>query len=106
MMKEQRWASQCMFIFRIKERKYENMGQAPIMPNAVTEFASHPPENRCVFRNRNSFQHRAGSWLAIFSRECVLLGFDLQVHMEHIGKNNGRSTIGRPGHGLDPNQGR
>ena len=38
--------------------------------NAITEFASHPPENRCVHRDRHSFQKLAGSWLTSFSAEC------------------------------------
>ena len=36
---------------------------------AVTEFASHPPENRCVHRDRHSLQCLAGSWLTSFTTE-------------------------------------
>lgn len=50
--------------------------------NTVTEFASHPPENRCVYRERHGFQRRAGSWLATFTHECKQPGFDLQKHIE------------------------
>ena len=38
--------------------------------NAITEFASHPPVNRCVRRDRNSLQRLAGSWLTSFNVEC------------------------------------
>lgn len=31
--------------------------------NAITDFASHPPENRCVYRDRHSYQQLAGAWL-------------------------------------------
>lgn len=55
--------------------------------NAVTEFASHPPDNRCVYRERHSFQRRAGSWLTDFTRECIQPGFDLQKHIDKIAKN-------------------
>ena len=29
--------------------------------NAITEFASHPPANRCIHRDRHSLQRLAGS---------------------------------------------
>ncbi len=35
--------------------------------NAVTEFASHPPANRFVTRERLSLQRSAGEWIASFS---------------------------------------
>jgi hypothetical protein len=38
--------------------------------NALTDFASHPPENRCLHRDRHSMQRLAGEWLAKFSQEC------------------------------------
>jgi hypothetical protein len=61
--------------------------------NAVTEFASHPPENRCVYRERHSFQSLAGSWLTGFTRECIQPGFDLQKYVDKISRNgsNGES---------------
>ena len=66
--------------------------------NAITEFASHPPENRCIYRERHSFQRRAGFWLTDFSRECIQPGFDLQKHIEKSAKNgsNGKHprTVG------------
>jgi len=31
--------------------------------NVITEFASHPPANRHVHRERNSLQQLAGTWL-------------------------------------------
>jgi len=59
--------------------------------NAVTEFASHPPDNRCVYRERHSFQRRAGAWLTGFSRECKQSDFDLQTHIDTLRKNGSRS---------------
>jgi Domain of unknown function (DUF932) len=45
--------------------------------NAVTEFASHPPSNRLVRRERNSLQRLAGEWVSAFSQQCRQPGFDL-----------------------------
>lgn len=60
--------------------------------NAITEFASHPPENRCVFRDRHSFQRRAGYWLTDFTSESSLPEFDLQRHIEKIVKESGNDN--------------
>lgn len=54
--------------------------------NAITEFASHPPENRCVNRDRNSLQRLAGSWLTSFNDACRKPGFTMAGHLEQIGK--------------------
>jgi hypothetical protein len=50
--------------------------------NAITEFASHPPANRCVHRERNSFQRLAGSWLNNFSTQCRQSGFTIANYLE------------------------
>lgn len=50
--------------------------------NAVTEFASHPPDNACVHRDRHSLQRLAGSWLNDFSKECKALGFDMSNYLD------------------------
>ena len=68
--------------------------------NAITEFASHPPENRCIYQDRHGFQRRAGAWLNDFSRECRLPGFSLERHIEGIKKSEGgkqESSADRPG---------
>lgn len=52
--------------------------------NAITEFASHPPENRCVHRDRNSLQRLAGSWLISFSDVCRRPGFAITSHIEQL----------------------
>jgi hypothetical protein len=52
--------------------------------NAVTEFASHPPENRCVHRDRHSFQRLAGTWLTSFNDACRKPGFSITGHLEHL----------------------
>ncbi len=54
--------------------------------NAITEFASHPPENRCVHRDRHSLQRLAGSWLTSFSTECRKPGFRLDGYLVELAK--------------------
>lgn len=52
--------------------------------NAVTEFASHPPANRCVHRDRNSLQRLAGSWLNDFSQQCRQPSFSVVKYLEEL----------------------
>ena len=53
---------------------------------AVTEFASHPPENRCVHRDRHSLQCLAGSWLTSFTTESRKPGFRLDDYLIELAK--------------------
>jgi hypothetical protein len=50
--------------------------------NAVTEFASHPPENCCVHRDRHSLQRLAGTWLTSFNNACGKPDFTINGHLE------------------------
>ena len=52
--------------------------------NAVTEFASHPPANRCVHRDRHSLQRLAGTWLNTFSQECRKQEFSIAKYLEEL----------------------
>ena len=54
--------------------------------NAITEFASSPPENRCVHRDRHSLQRLAGSWLASFTTECAKTDFNLDKYLTELVK--------------------
>lgn len=54
--------------------------------NAITEFASNPPENRCVHRERHSLQRLAGSWLTSFNDACRKPGFSVISHLEQLAK--------------------
>jgi len=68
--------------------------------NAITEFASHPPDNRCIYRERHSFQRRAGAWLNDFSRVCREPDFELGEYIDKINKNNGNGAeAATPDHG-------
>jgi hypothetical protein len=55
--------------------------------NAITEFASHPPDNRCVHRDRHSLQRLAGSWLTSFNDACRKPGFSIASHLEQLAKD-------------------
>ena len=56
--------------------------------NAITDFASHPPQNRCVHRERHSFQRLAGDWLSKFSQECQKTDFKLAGYLEKLTKQD------------------
>ena len=49
--------------------------------NSVTEFASHPPTNQLVRRERHSLQRSAGEWVGGFSQQCRQPGFDLTAYL-------------------------
>lgn len=54
--------------------------------NAITEFASQPPENRCIHRDRHSLQRLAGSWLTSFNAECRKRDFRLDGYLDQLAK--------------------
>ena len=62
--------------------------------NAITDFASHPPENRCIHRDRNSFQRLAGDWLSKFSHECSQSNFSLSDYLVKLSNNESGKEIG------------
>ncbi len=52
--------------------------------NAITEFASHPPVNRFVRRERDSLQRLAGGWVSDFSQQCRRSGFNLALYLSNL----------------------
>jgi hypothetical protein len=56
--------------------------------NAITDFASHPPENRCLHRDRHSLQRLAGAWVSSFSKECRQPGFKLSGYLKKLEEEN------------------
>ena len=52
--------------------------------NAITDFGSHPPENRCVYRDRHSYQQLAGAWLSAFHEECRQKDFSLSDYLVRL----------------------
>lgn len=63
--------------------------------NAITEFASHPPANRYLRRDRHSLQRLAGSWLTSFNDACQKPGFTMSSHLEQMGKNRAEAAARR-----------
>ena len=52
--------------------------------NAITDIASHPPQNRCVYRDRHSYQQLAGAWLSEFHNECRQKDFSLSDYLVRL----------------------
>lgn len=57
--------------------------------NAITDFASHPPVNQCVHRDRHSFQRLAGDWMSRFSKVCRQPKFAISGYLEDLAKGKG-----------------
>jgi hypothetical protein len=49
--------------------------------NAMTDFASRPPDNRHLRRDRHSLQRLAGSWLTSFGKECRQPDFAIDSYL-------------------------
>lgn len=76
------WSVLSRYLETLCDRYKEDLGEnAYAVFNAITDFASHPLENRCVFRDRNSFQKLAGAWMAKFSEECRKPGFSIPEYL-------------------------
>jgi hypothetical protein len=79
------WAALNSRIAELCERYANELGNtAYAVFNAVTEFASHPPANRYVRRDRNSLQRLAGTWLSSFSQECRQPRFDVSTYLAKL----------------------
>jgi hypothetical protein len=50
--------------------------------NVVTDFASHPPDNPCIRRERHSFQRLAGLWMTEFTKECRQPRFSIARYVQ------------------------
>ena len=49
--------------------------------NAITDFASRPPRNRHLHRDRHGLQRLAGTWLTTFTHDCAQPGFAIATHV-------------------------
>jgi hypothetical protein len=52
--------------------------------NVITDFASRPPANRYVQRERHSLQRLAGTWVSAFARRCRQPAFDLTAYLAEL----------------------
>lgn len=79
------WQNLSTHLGELNNRYATELGEnAYAVFNAVTEFASHPPANRCVHRDRHSLQRLAGSWLSAFSQECRKPTFSVAKYLEEL----------------------
>jgi len=79
------WDALSQHIGALCGRYAEELGEnAYAVFNAITEFSSHPPQNKCVHRERHSFQKLAGEWLSKFSKECSSTFFTLSSYFEEL----------------------
>jgi len=52
--------------------------------NTITDFASLPPENLWIRRDRHALQRLVGSWLAHLQTECRKSDFDITAHVKKL----------------------
>ena len=66
-------------------RKYaEKLGDnAYSALQTATEFASHPLQNLCLRKDKNTLQRLAGEWMVEFQRECEKQAFVLSDYLGH-----------------------
>lgn len=73
------------YVVELSKRYMDELGEnAYAVLNAMTDFASRPPANRYVRRDRHSLQRLAGAWLSEFSRECQHPHFDIESYVERL----------------------
>jgi hypothetical protein len=88
--KAEDWDALDSHLHTLCDRYAEKLGEnAYAVFNVVTDFASHPPANRIVARERHSLQRLAGSWVSDFSTTCQRQGFDLDEYLESLEKGEG-----------------
>jgi hypothetical protein len=79
------WSALCDSIQSLGRRYAGELGSnAYAVLNTITDFASQPPENRCVRRDRHTLQRLAGVWLSNFSVECQKSNFDVAKYTAHL----------------------
>ncbi len=90
------WDALTAHVHELSDRYAGELGEnAYAVFNAVTDFASHPPANRFVGRERHSLQRLAGSWLSEFSQECRKPDFVLGDYLDKATANGTPETAGR-----------
>ena len=61
--------------------------------NAITDFASHPLDNRCLHRDRHSLQRLAGDWLSKFIQDCRQNTFEILEYLNKLGDTNREKAL-------------
>ena len=79
------WASLTAHLTALCDRYARDLGEnAYAVLNVITEFASHPPSNRYVQRERHSLQRLAGTWVSAFAQRCRQPAFDLTAYLAEL----------------------
>jgi len=79
------WMALETHLHEITDRYADDLGEnAYALFNTITEFASHPPVNMHLHRDRHSLQRLAGQWLSNFSQQCRHPDFDLHEYLGTI----------------------
>ncbi|MDE0305377.1 MAG: DUF932 domain-containing protein [Albidovulum sp.] len=69
----------------ISEKYAEEQGEnAYAVLNAVTELASHPPQNRYLRRDKHTLQKLAGEWTIAFKAQCRRPSFDISKYLSEL----------------------
>ena len=80
--KDWAWAEVEAHVSRLCDRYAFELGEnAYAVLNTATDFASRPPDNRHVHRERHSLQRLAGTWLSTFGHECQRPGFTIDSYL-------------------------
>jgi len=61
--------------------------------NVITDFASRPPRNRHLHRDRHGLQRLAGTWLTKFTHECAQPGFAIDTHVGNMKTPSPRADV-------------
>lgn len=76
-------------IHELSKRYADDLGEnAYAAFNAITDFASNPPSNLHVRRERHSLQRLAGEWLTTFSAACCNRDFTVEKYLENLTKTS------------------
>jgi len=83
------WENLSFHVRNLCKKYAEEIGEnAYAVFNAITDFASHPPANRCVHRERHSFQKLAGEWLSEFHGICSNKDFKLDHYLVKLARKS------------------
>ena len=79
------WSGLLQHLEALSERYAREQGEnAYAVLNAITELASHPPDNRHVRRDKHSFQRLAGEWSIAFSKQCRQSSFSIDTYLAEL----------------------
>jgi hypothetical protein len=86
------WEAVAVYIDKLCEQYARELGEnAYAVFNVITDFASRPPDNSCIRRERHGFQRLAGEWFDGFSRQCAKPDFKINEYLKKSALTNGSS---------------